>query len=169
MKYNDENFILLLAKESSIRGRIITMTIILERAIDKYLCVHFSNDLSKQHELMNYVFGTDLLSFDRKRQIFQFLTEKHDNVFNGQNKNIHKTIEKIMQERNVVAHSLLNHADEAVDAVQEGISFIKFKNKRSTVSYTNEQVEKHLRVIFNCIAKVTALNMFISSLPHGDR
>ncbi|MDP9078649.1 MAG: hypothetical protein M3O71_14555 [Bacteroidota bacterium] len=163
-KFADQFF-----RESSVRGQIITLTILVERIMDRYLCNHFGATKRKKQELLDCVFGNERMTFESKKQVFQVLLESYDNVFVNKNKTIFKDLEKIAMERNLVAHTLANFDDDILDEVEEQISFIKFKNKEKVITYSAEKINEHKTLLIDTMRKLVELNTMVeTSLRPGN-
>lgn len=143
------------------RGMIINQTIMLERAIDEYLCLHFCKTQEQRTELMDLVFGTERMTFDLKKQIFKIISSRYHPNFSKENPIIHSDIKIIVETRNIFAHYLLDTTENGIkefDQQDKIIGFIKFKNERVLIKYNIHGIVKHLDTIDKSIEKIMALN-----------
>ncbi|TKC03418.1 hypothetical protein [Pedobacter cryotolerans] len=146
------------------RGMIISQTIMLERNIDEYLCCHFSYEKEKQIEMMDLVFGSKLLPFDFKKQIFVHLLSLNDNIFLNRNKKIDKSLTEFIRVRNILAHYILDTTPETVNAFDYSeIKLIKFAKQRDKEIFHHEVISSHLKNLDDTIDEIIKLNQFIKA------
>jgi hypothetical protein len=146
------------------RGMILNQTIMLERAIDEYLCLHFCQTKIKRTELMDLIFGTERMSFDIKRNIFKILSNRYHTDFIKDNPTINSDIKQIVETRNIFAHYLLDSTENGIKEFAKGtglIGFIKFNNKRVIKQYNVKGIANHLQMIDSYIEKLISLNLSI--------
>lgn len=135
-----------------VRGKIINETIYLERLIDEFLGRFFCSDPTRQAVLFDALLGTERITFENKRQIFQFVCERHYVQIKKENKDLFKDISTIIEHRNVLAHNLLNTTIDGYNKFisNKSISVIKFKNTYTVLEYSPRFVEELLELIAKC-------------------
>jgi hypothetical protein len=132
----------------TMRGLIINETIYLERLIDEFLGRHFCPDKIKRSELFELILGNERISFESKRQILKFVMDKHFKTVVDTNKNIFSDLKEIIDERNFLAHQLLDTSDEAFNKLKENkIGFVKFRNSTETTWYDNDKINTIRKLI----------------------
>jgi hypothetical protein len=163
-KDETERYPYLAPKAWTIRGLIINETIYLERLIDEFLGRHFCPDPAKRVELFELILGNERINFESKRQILQFVLEKHHKKLVDENKSIFSDLKKIIDERNFLAHQLLDSSEEAFDKLKEGkIGFVKFRNSTEKVWYDDPKLNKIRQSISDYIKLFT--DILIESQP----
>src|SRR5258708_5064220 len=93
---------------TSVRGMIVSQTVVTERVIDIYISYHFCDTKTKRNRLMDLVLSNERMTFEGKKQVFKVLTEKYDNVFVHKYPSIFRDLDEIMVKRNIYAHYLLD-------------------------------------------------------------
>lgn len=124
------------------RGQIINDFILLERMIDEIM----SHILAEKNPnvLFELILGTKKITLENKLQVFKELMRKHHDDFIKENPNIFNDINKLMAERNIVAHCLLDTSEDAVSlfATTYNIQFLLYKNKTIIEVRTQEHYDK---------------------------
>lgn len=134
-------------KAAQIRGVIIHHTAILEKIIDEAISRYFSNDIDIRQDLLTFVLCTERITFRAKLDVFNLIVHKEslkgpENKFAkfvAANPTYHTDlIEKIVEDRNVLAHYLFDSSDGYQERFtkEKVIGFMKFK-----VSKKNPEVE----------------------------
>jgi len=141
------------------RGQLISDLIYIERHIDEALSRHFCSDPKKRLEIMQVVFGTDRLGFSNKVSMFQFICETHYSDFLKENPKMLSELKSLIEERNIVAHYMLDTSDEAGGAFLNGeLRFIKFQNKVTPIIRTQADNDKFHQLI---VKNVNVLQSFL--------
>lgn len=127
-----------------IRGEIIERAIYLEREIDKFIAAHFCKTQEVKTEFIELIISTDRMTFEGKRQIFQFLVEKYHKDFLKKNQTIFKDISKVLEYRNKFAHYDLYGSFDAIQYFHErgSIFLVKFKNDTKHIEFTKAYMEE---------------------------
>ena len=128
------------AKAVQFRGQIIENLSSLELMIDTFLCFYFTKEESNRDELANLVFRTNRITFESKRQIFEYiLKNKFPNIL-VKYPSINKDLIFVIEQRNIIAHYILGNDEEDVFKQDKELTFIKYKNEISKIVYTNKQM-----------------------------
>jgi hypothetical protein len=135
------NYIL---KSTELRGRIIEQAITLERYMDYYIASHFCKDNNLRREFMSLIVSTDRITFESKRQVLKVLIETYNKDFSAANPKIFSDLIKIMENRNQLAHYMINPSEESQKKFTNNgtITFKKFKNDLQDVEYSKQHVEE---------------------------
>jgi hypothetical protein len=122
------------------RGQIINDLIYLERLIDEAISRHFCEDLQRKKELMELILSNERIGFYNKVQVFEYIFKTHRPEFVNANPNIFSDIKKLIDERNIVAHYLLDTSEAGKkEYINNGkIGFVKFRNSTETIWRTQE-------------------------------
>jgi hypothetical protein len=117
------------------RGQIINDTIYLERRIDEALTRHFCVDEEKKKELFELIIASERMTFSNKIQVFEYLFRKHHKAFVEKYPLIFADLKNINEERNIVAHYLLDTSKEGKEAFinNNKFGFVKFRNSTETI------------------------------------
>ncbi len=92
-------------KEASMaRGAIINQTALLEKHLDEIIARYFCGMTNKRNELINCVLATDKITLDSKRKILRYVINKNYPQFNNDNKKWFNDFQKILENRNTLAH-----------------------------------------------------------------
>lgn len=142
-----------------VRGKMIDQTIYLEMHINEYLANHFCDTDEKRVEIMDLLFGTNRITFDAKRQMLIILIKNNIKDFDSKFPLLNSELKKIMEERNVFAHYLLNSTIDGLTRYNERqiMSFIKFKGGRDIIEYNYEKVGglfKRLDDVIDCLRQI---------------
>jgi hypothetical protein len=122
------------------RGQLINDLIYLERLIDEAVSRHFCTDLERKKELMELMLSNERIGFYNKVQIFEYIFKTHKPEFVKANPNIFSDLKKLIDERNIVAHYLLDTSETGKEEyINKGnIGFVKFRNSTETLWRTQE-------------------------------
>lgn len=117
------------------RGQIINDLIHLERLMDEFLSRHFCSDTEKKKEFFELIIATERMSFSSKIQIFEFIFKKHHATLTTKFPKIFSDIKNLNDERNIVAHYLLDTSPNGKKVFEEAgiIGFVKFRNSTETL------------------------------------
>jgi hypothetical protein len=117
-------------KAAALRGEILNRTIFIERSIDQFIGSYFCEIEDKKDDLLLWIV-CERMTFDLKKQLFEYLLKKTVPDFYERNKNDIAFLSSIMEERNILAHYLLNTTEDGVRRFVEKkeLTFAKFKNK----------------------------------------
>ena len=138
------------------RGQIINDLIHLERLIDESISRHFCSDAEKKTELMELILCNERISFHSKIQVFQYIFDKHKKEFVSNNLNIFSDIKKLNDERNIIAHYLLDTSETGKKTFKEtgNIGFVKFRNSTETIWRTNSDYNNYHSLTVNYIRAI---------------
>jgi hypothetical protein len=117
------------------RGQIINDLIYLERLIDEAIARHLCVDNDRQTELMELILCNERIGFSNKVQVFEYIFKKHKSDFVSNNPKIFSDIKKLIEERNIIAHYLLDTSEngKAMFDKENKIGFVKFRNSTETL------------------------------------
>ncbi|MBE9583389.1 hypothetical protein IM792_02925 [Mucilaginibacter sp. JRF] len=144
----------LIDKSIRFRGEIIEKLSGIEEAINIYLVTHFSDDETKQDELMKFFFATDRISFDTKREILDYLLTTYRPEFLSKYKELKGDLISLIKDRNVIAHAKLDTSEEAILSQDQQLTYIRFKNKEIRIVYTENYVQMMRIKIIKCKLKL---------------
>ncbi len=129
------------------RGQILGDTIYLERLLDSVIASHFCPEIDKQKEFYELIIANERMSFSNKIQVFEYLFKKYHKDFVEKHPTIFADIKNINDERNMVAHFLLDSSPEGIERFnKEGVfGFVKFRNGKETIwrNNTTDYVKFH--------------------------
>lgn len=132
------------------RGQIISDLIYLERLIDEIISRHFCNDIEKRKEFFELIIANERMSFNSKIQVFEYLFRKHQKSFISNFPSVFSDIKNLNEERNIVAHYLLDTSDDGQEKMikENKIGFVKFRNSSETLWRGQEDINKwHLLLV----------------------
>lgn len=132
------------------RGQIINDLIYLERLIDETISRHFCNDIEKRKEFFELIIANERMSFNSKIQVFEYLFRKYQKNFISNFPAVFSDIKKLNEERNIVAHYLLDTSDDGQEKMRKEnkIGFVKFRNSSETLWRDQEDINKwHLLLV----------------------
>lgn len=160
----------LVPKASEIRGFVINQTIVVERLIDRFLCMHFADSEDKRFELMEKIFSASIINFDqKKRLLFELLKSEQYKNNVEQFTSLFDNIQDIQKHRNIFAHSVLNTSVNSIDRLNEGyIGFIKFHGSTTLYEYNQQEMQnllKELEYVIRALMTLTKTDIEDTSLP----
>ncbi len=128
----------------SYRGQIISDLIHLERLIDESISRHFCTDTDKQKEFFELIIANERMTLNSKIQVFEFIFKKHHIDLIKSVPEIFSNLKSLNEERNIVAHYLLDTSEEGRKAFNDfaKIGFVKFRNSTETLWRSNDDVNK---------------------------
>lgn len=126
------------------RGQIIGDLIYLERLIDEFISRHLCETGEKQKEIFELILANEKMGFSNKIQVLEFIIKTHKKEFLTSNQNIFADLKKLNDERNIVAHYLLDTSENGRKVFQESksIGFVKFRNSTKTLWRSNDDYLK---------------------------
>jgi hypothetical protein len=144
------------------RGSVIQRACELELVIDLYIAQYFTKDNQK---IINYLqLISPRLTFDSKREIFNFLIKKYNPEFEEQFK-YHADLDKIIKQRNIFAHYVIDKSEFSIKAFEEKreVNFIKLKHGISEqgIEGHNYDAKKVDEIINGINIYVDAINKLI--------
>jgi hypothetical protein len=112
--------------------------------IDEFLSSYFCNDPQKQSDLMQLVIS-EFLTFDIKRQAFDFIIDKNFTEFRTKNPDFSNKINNLMKQRNILAHWMTDTSEDGIKIFEKGeLRFVRFKSKSKNSSnfklYSQDEV-----------------------------
>lgn len=136
----DKTTILIQEAAYKYRGQIINDLIYLERLIDEAISRHLCAEEDKKTELMELILCNEKIGFYNKILVFEYIFKKHKKNFVSNNTNIFSDLKKLIDERNIAAHFLLDTSENGRLSFQEKgiIGFVKFRNSTETLWRTQE-------------------------------
>lgn len=147
---------------TTIRGMALNQSVIIEKIIERYIAIILC-EKDKVEEFIDLILGNERMTFEGKKQVFQVMTKKYDNVFVKEGQ-IFKDIDEVIVKRNIFAHYLLDSSPEFLHTFNfETISFIKFKDTRKKVVYTRKQIENYFMLIDNTIDTLTQFIDYVAT------
>lgn len=121
---------------SSLRGTILDGCIIYERIIDDFICQYFGANEYKRNQLKEFIFSTEKITFDSKRQIFLGLVSVIFPDFKKEHPKFDKKLQELVSLRNLLAHSeLVRDVNEREN--ENDISYIKYRGGKRIVETFN--------------------------------
>jgi hypothetical protein len=153
----DKELEALMTKAFYMRGKIISDTIYLERCMDEYMARYFSDTKEKQKDLMETLLATKRMVFENKRLIFDFVVQKANPEFLKEYPNFKKDVIFIVEQRNVVAHHLLDSSSAGVANQANQIEFINFRDGMDKTVYDLDMKANIENKLNNCIRAVQKL------------
>lgn len=143
-----------------LRGKIINHTIILERVIDEYLTNYFcGEDEEKRKVLMYSLFGTNRITLDSKRQLFEDIIKKDKPDFVKKHPYLKKDLIYIAEQRNILAHYMLNSSDDGINNHDSHIEFVNFKGERKIIRFEEKTQIDLISKIEKSIISINSLNV----------
>lgn len=138
-----------------VRGTVIGMAIALETVVNKFIAKHFCSSKLKQREMIEYLLGTERMSFDTKRQLMETIIQSHlPHLYESRYRQILRDIElRIIPKRNEFAHGLTDLKTET--AKHTGL--IKYKKGKVNVIYSYEEIQALLKMIDDHTGAITEL------------
>jgi hypothetical protein len=118
----------------------------LERTMDYFMSKHFcgnsnNKERDKSDQLMNIVFATKYMTFENKRNIFDYITTTYYSEYKEKNlKNIHADLDKFNRVRNSMAHYVIEYSPESIQRflTTQEITFLKFEKAIEKIYYSSE-------------------------------
>lgn len=135
----------ILGKSIFIRGKVIGKAIFIEKLIDKWLAKYFCNNEDRSSDLYNLILCHDRLGFEAKRQVFCYIVENKCPIFFKLHPTLNKDLAYIIEQRNVLAHYLIDTTEDAINATEVG--FLKMKNKTTRVEFSLEKIENLYKLL----------------------
>lgn len=141
------------------RGQIIGDLIYIERLIDEFISRHFCVAREKQKELFELILANERMGFGNKIQVFEFIVKEYRREFATAHPRLFNEIKKLNEERNIVAHYLLDTSENAVNIFQESksIGFVKFRNSTEILFRSNEDYMKFKDMLSRSIKLLSEL------------
>ncbi len=139
------------------RGKIISDTIHLERKMDDYIASYFCDDSEKKKDLMQSLLSTKRIIFENKRLIFDFVVNKERPDWVKKYPKFKNSLIKIIEQRNIMAHYLLNTGDEAIKEMENTMDFINFRDNMEVESFDKKRQANLIKLIEICIYEVNEL------------
>lgn len=126
------------------RGQIIGDLIYVERLIDEFISRHLCETTEKQKEIFELILANERMGFSNKIQVFEFIIRTHKKEFLTSVPNMFSNLKNLNEERNIVAHYILDTSENARKAFQKSksIGFVKFRNSTETLWRSNDDYLK---------------------------
>lgn len=152
------------------RGKIVGDLIYLERLIDEVLSRHFCDNKEKRKELFELILGTERIGLGNKILVFQFVFKKHKKAFIRKHPGIFRELIKINQERNIVAHYLLNTSESAVEKFvnKNEFEFVKFRNSTENLSRSQKDCDEY-QILLSKNIKIMKDYLLTDQLVNADK
>jgi hypothetical protein len=122
---------------SQVRGKIIHNCTILEKIMDDAIARHFCSNEEKRHDMFIFILATERITWMNKHQVLGLIFNRQSAInapnkysrFIENNPDFVGDIQKIIENRNIFAHYLLDTSDQYLNRFQmDGfIRFLKFK------------------------------------------
>jgi hypothetical protein len=110
--------------------------------MDAYIAAFLCSEFERRQDLHLLILGNERMNFESKRQVFLQIIKKYNHKIFVEHPDIAKDIEKIIQERNILAHYLLDFGEEAMALPKGTIRFHKIKNDHTYLVYTGDDIER---------------------------
>ena len=140
-----------------LRGKIISDTIHLERKMDDYIASYFCSDKEKKKDLMQSLLSTKRIVFENKRLIFDFIVNKNNPDWVIKYPKFKKDLIHIIEQRNIMAHYLLNTGSDAIETMEDKMDFINFRDNVEIESFTKPRQADLIKKIEECMSAVEDL------------
>lgn len=149
-----KNYPELLSIASKFRGEIINETIWIEKCIDIYLATYFCNNEFKKLEMHLLIFGDNRMSFENKKQAFDYLAKKTDLEWyksyistrdDSRKKGripLASDLDYIILNRNILAHCMLDLSKSNRETNDDIFTLIRFKNDKQHHMFTPELLKQ---------------------------
>lgn len=136
------------AESDMIRGRIITLTIWLERQMDEFISGYFCNDkyhnADKRIELLELII-CERMDFYKKTKAFTDILEKDCQNkgidFNKTYPSIKKELGEIAKDRNDFAHKFLMSRTAKANDENIKMVFLNIEKALEPIAYTQERID----------------------------
>jgi len=135
------------------RGDVIEWISICESCMDLYISAYFTDDKYKRDQIINIILGTHRVTLESKRQMYDYIIESNFPDDWIKYKPIRKIFQKIIEERNVIAH----YSVEANTNNDGAIIFTKYKNVKSQKIYSELDQKNLIKNIIRCGKIIIAL------------
>ena len=138
------------------------------RLIDTYISFHFCSDKDRQKEFYELIIANERMTFSSKIQVFEYLLKKHKKNFVSKYFAIFSDLKNLNEERNIVAHYLLDTSPEGIERYikDKSFGFVKFRNSTETIWRTNEY---YLKFHLLHVKYIEAITEFLNTLlPSGN-
>lgn len=153
------------AESDMIRGRIITLTIWLERQIDEFISGYFCNDehhnAGKRIELLELII-CERMDFSKKTKAFTDILEKDcknkDINFNKTYPLIKKEMAEIAQDRNDFAHKFLMSRTAKANDENIKVIFLNIEKELEPVVYTQKDIDDIINKLIKYSDLIKSLN-----------
>jgi len=124
------------------RGAILHIITGLEKGIDVYLSRYFTSTEEKQDELMELVFGGLRITFENKRGILVYLSQKKKIKIEDDYPNMLSDMQDIFSVRKVMAHYMVDVSEEAQHLPDGTLRFISLNNKLDFKDFSKEKIRE---------------------------
>jgi hypothetical protein len=116
-----------------IRGYFLNHVTVIEKLMEMFIANYFCVTESKEIELVDWLLGDMLVSFEAKRVVFFKIIEKHYNSEFIKYKKELDALTKLQSIRNKLAHRILNLSDEAIDRFNQDrtVGLVQFADKKT--------------------------------------
>jgi len=143
------------------RGEVINETIWIEKSVDVYIAKYFCKNEAIGKEMHLMILGDNRMTFENKKQVFDFLAKKHEmdwyQSYNSIRDNSRKKnrvplagdLDYIIGERNVLAHCMLDVSKEALELGDGTIRFRRFKNDYQAFDFNEEKLNLIHKILYD--------------------
>ena len=131
------------------RGELINQTIMIERAMEQYLVQHFCTESDRQIELLETLLSTTHVSFFAKLEVVIIILERHDPTFLYAYPDVKKELTDIMEQRNIIAHSVLDFSNIMRNNANSKIVVTKYRGKKPKPIEYDEKRFNNLIILIN--------------------
>lgn len=138
---NQKNLVAMMQKSFSVRGKLISDIIYLERSIDEYLARYFCDDSDKITDIMKTILCTRKITLDNKKEVFLYLLKKVNPEWLLKHPTVNADLVDLIEERNRFAHYILNSNETNVDNYIGDFELINFKNNIEIKSYNDNRIK----------------------------
>jgi hypothetical protein len=148
------------------RGSIISELVYLERHVDEFLSRYFcGNNNDKRRDLFQLILATKRMTFNGKKEAIGYILKNNYKQFIEEHPEFLDTFEKIIPERNRMAHYMLDTSHNCVenynkDGVFKLVNFeVKGTNsKEEMLPYTDASIRSIMKIIIDqriLVAEIT--------------
>jgi hypothetical protein len=136
-------------KMALMRGYFLNRITVIEKHMEMFIANYFCKTEDQEIELVDWLLGDLLVSFEGKRVVFMKIIEKHYNESFKKDSNTITKLRDVQSTRNKFAHRILNVSDEAIvrfkkDGTVGLVQFVDKKKPEDRLEWYTPQIEKQI-------------------------
>lgn len=142
-----------------LRGRFLNSVAVIERKIGLILTSYFcTSDEDKQHLFFTRVIGAPAFSLNSKKDVLIRIVKSDYPQYWSDNQEWLKALDKIMEFRNKLAHSVVDVSEEALRRpIETGIGLIEWKDGEPITDSEFEEWEVKANMVSSCLNDIERL------------
>lgn len=154
----ENNHKLLLEKAFSYRGQILEHSVILEKAIEEFICKYIA-DTNNDIKYKITIYLIDRMSFDSKISVFQSILQSQSDkiVYKKKYDKLIGKIRMAKDERNFFAHYLTSYSQTDINTSEKNLTLVNFRNSINRKTYDEQKISSIISDIVNCATIVFKL------------